>query len=525
MFSKKHLKILGVLAIFLPIFSFAFSDQELRKAGCEPKTFSVTSYYSPLQNQSFYYRGNYADEVYLNGKGTHGASGAPVFDGMLAAPKTYNFGDYVYFPSMGRGKIEDRGGAIVNAGERNQSHDRIDIRAGKGEVGLIRGLTFGRKDLAARYCPKIAANKLWKQLKNKIGFDRSNTPLYKNFFLMTTFIQEMSEGRRWPRVYELQNQLIKLWYLNKGLNTGFFGPKTKTAVCDFQVAKHILSKQNERCGYYGAQTRYSLKQNLKAKNLLPTDFRAIGTYKGIHDYAQLRKNGGNGFVAIEPTRPNYNENESQNGNINDASLPTKKTPQIEFMEPTEFTFNRAFALNQKHENIGKLQTRLQLLGYYTNEINNTYTNETKKSVLAFQQSHGLLTKKNKAETSPGYLGKPTRTMLNKIKRNIVYKEKKSDAITLTPLEYKPVRTSSSDIYFSRSFKKGERHTNIAALQKLLQTKNLYHGPITSTYDTATIYAIYEFQKTKNIVSESTPEHIKGFFGLVTRAAVNELLQG
>lgn len=61
------------------------------------KDFIVTAYYSPLPDQSFYLKGSYEAEKILNGNGTHGASGKPVFVGMIAAPKTYNFGTRIDF--------------------------------------------------------------------------------------------------------------------------------------------------------------------------------------------------------------------------------------------------------------------------------------------------------------------------------------------------------------------------------------------------------------------------------------------
>jgi 3D (Asp-Asp-Asp) domain-containing protein len=74
----------------------------------------ATAYYSPLPGQQYYLRGDYAREKVLNGNGTHGASGRPVFEGMLAAPKDYAFGTRIYIEGLGVGSVEDRGGAIVN---------------------------------------------------------------------------------------------------------------------------------------------------------------------------------------------------------------------------------------------------------------------------------------------------------------------------------------------------------------------------------------------------------------------------
>lgn len=51
------------------------------------RTFLATAYYSPLPNQASYYRGSYEADIRLNGKGSHGADGTPVFAGMIAAPK------------------------------------------------------------------------------------------------------------------------------------------------------------------------------------------------------------------------------------------------------------------------------------------------------------------------------------------------------------------------------------------------------------------------------------------------------
>lgn len=59
--------------------------------------FIVTAYYSPLPGQSFYLKGNLDAEKKLNGNGTHGASGLAVFTGMIAAPKSYDFGTQIFF--------------------------------------------------------------------------------------------------------------------------------------------------------------------------------------------------------------------------------------------------------------------------------------------------------------------------------------------------------------------------------------------------------------------------------------------
>ena len=104
-----------ICTAFIAFFSFLPGSGY---AATETREFVVTAYYSPMPNQSFYLRGNYEAEKRLNGNGTHGASGKPVFTGMLAAPSSYSFGTRIDFDGLGVAIVEDRGGAIVEAGEK-----------------------------------------------------------------------------------------------------------------------------------------------------------------------------------------------------------------------------------------------------------------------------------------------------------------------------------------------------------------------------------------------------------------------
>jgi 3D (Asp-Asp-Asp) domain-containing protein len=125
----------------------------------------ATAYYSPLPNQKFYLRGDYEQEIILNGRGTHGASGKPVFEGMIAAPKNYGFGTKIWIEGLGVGSVEDRGGAIVNAGVRGHAYDRVDIWMGSGEVGLARSLAWGKRTVKAR---------IYEQKSTKVAFSTSH---------------------------------------------------------------------------------------------------------------------------------------------------------------------------------------------------------------------------------------------------------------------------------------------------------------------------------------------------------------
>jgi 3D (Asp-Asp-Asp) domain-containing protein len=123
---------------------------------CELRTFKATAYYSPQEGQRFYVKGSLEEDKILNGNGTHGASGRAVFNGMIAAPKSYAFGTRIYVPGRGIGQIEDRGGAIVSAWERNEPFDRLDFWAGAWQAGLDAALRFGVRYFDGYVCPKGA---------------------------------------------------------------------------------------------------------------------------------------------------------------------------------------------------------------------------------------------------------------------------------------------------------------------------------------------------------------------------------
>ena len=62
---KVMLSMLAGAGIFA--FGAMASAANFNLAGCTAKKFKVTAYYSPVKGQRFYYRGNYKDEVTLNG--------------------------------------------------------------------------------------------------------------------------------------------------------------------------------------------------------------------------------------------------------------------------------------------------------------------------------------------------------------------------------------------------------------------------------------------------------------------------
>ncbi|MDP2103289.1 MAG: peptidoglycan-binding protein, partial [Candidatus Gracilibacteria bacterium] len=261
----------SLFSIFSPIFA-ASTDYGSQK-------FVTTAYYSPLPNQSFYLRGSYEADVRLNGRGTHGASGKAVYQGMLAAPKTYMFGTQIYFPDFGIGTVDDRGGAIVSAGSRGYDADRIDIWMGEGEEGLKRALTWGKRTvfgqiLAPGSAPEGLSNIALENFPvgkiNKTVYQAPKTtpvvptesiappvePKQENsIFTVSVYRNTAPET-----VKQLQEIMKEIGYY-QGEIDGKYSRAFEKTVSTFQLENQIISSLQEKAaGYYGVKTRSKLKE-------------------------------------------------------------------------------------------------------------------------------------------------------------------------------------------------------------------------------------------------------------------------
>lgn len=211
------------------------------------RTFVTTAYYSPLPNQSFYVTGSYRGDKILNGNGTNGASGKEVFEGMLAAPKTYRFGTQVQCGDVLSGTIEDRGGAIVPAGQQYSkfgvhAHDRLDIWAGHGEKGLLAALKWGKRTLTCNVYPSGA------NLAQYVNLPHADfSPIVKKY----TTPKNTSPA---PQVATIP-QLYK-----ERLDALGYGTDEDNLIA-FQLSHGIIdSKESKFAGQFGPNTRNKLNE-------------------------------------------------------------------------------------------------------------------------------------------------------------------------------------------------------------------------------------------------------------------------
>lgn len=239
---------------FLPTSSYA-TNTEIKKE------FIITAYYSPVEWQSWYSKWSLEAEKRLNGNGIAGANGKPVFMGMIAAPKTYDFGTRIYFEGLGVGIVEDRGWAIVKAWERWQSSDRIDIWMGTGESGLVRARNWGVRKV------------LWTIITDE------SKPLL-NFKDIDTWKVDLNMYGRvlWGSTYlseEVMTKFSDLGYESQD--------NVRSMIIEFQKDHDIIKDENDDGAWvYGPKTRSALaKEHEKLIALKDAELRRIEAEKTL----------------------------------------------------------------------------------------------------------------------------------------------------------------------------------------------------------------------------------------------------
>lgn len=337
-------------------------------------TFIISGYYSPLQGQAKYATGSYESDIYLNGNGTNGADGTPVYPGMVACPKKqtlsdgstggYDFGTKFYIPGIGLTTCHDRGGAIVTAGNRNQAHDRLDIWFGYGDEGLQRALNWGKRTVDVMVYGEEP------DLYDEVYFDAylAVEDLVQATVLSPLhFGEDIYYGTDSAEVSELVNYLIE-WGYYSDEPTSFYGPGVAQAVFDFQTDFGIVMDPADMgAGHFGHKTRSQFDKLLKDE-----DF------------------------ALETIQ-------LQRGSV----LMSKYDDLFEKKE----LFASALTVGDSGAMVTKLQNELVGMGFLY-QATGTFDEVTEHAVFKFQQKNGLVN--SKSDSGAGYVGPATRNALNAI---------------------------------------------------------------------------------------------------------------
>ncbi len=221
-------------------------------------TFTITGYYSPLPNQSYYVTGSYTGDIRLNGRGIRGADGTNVYPGMIAAPTSYPFGTKICIPNFGCGTVHDRGGAIVEKGKRQLAkHDRLDLWMGYGDEGLRRALAWGVPHLECEMFGSDAP------VEDSVNF-QVPPQLYQVLDVPSKqrFTKNLKRGYKGDLVKSLQKALRKLEFY-RGPVDGLFDYNVKNSVLAFQKKYFVVySEDDAGAGVFGPKTRQTLEEEL-----------------------------------------------------------------------------------------------------------------------------------------------------------------------------------------------------------------------------------------------------------------------
>ncbi len=430
--------------------------------------FIVTAYYSPLPDQEYYIMGNYEAEVRMNGRWTNGASGAPVFSWMLAAPGKYGFGTKIYLEWLGIGDVQDRWGAIVPKGERWFKHDRIDVWMGTWEEGLRRAMYWGKRKVKWQVVSKTKPSTLdYHVIPSPVW---ASNGLKKSPQIAGFFSQPLWVGSNKKSVQQLQEFFTEIGKYNWKID-GIYNDEIIDIVFDFQVENKLISYNYEYgAGYWGAKTRKLFLKKYLSGAFKNTTVKEKDVYTEVFDGPANTIERVNTLQEILTKLDLYNgEIDGDYSSISDAIfefqvinelIDSNNHPAAGWFGPkTRETIKQKYeeylaeekALEEKLErqkllqdeakqeatkileNIGEvkfgevsprvreLQIHLNTLGYFNHKDTAIFWKITSNSILKFQLDHDLVQSAN--DIGAGNYWPKTRAKLLESLSNYLYESK------------------------------------------------------------------------------------------------------
>lgn len=246
------------LILFIAVNSL-FSFWNLLAVNAENKEtyFIVTAYYSPLPNQDFYLKWDYEKEICLNGQWIKWASGKAVFPWMLAAPKKYSFWTKIYLEWIGIWIVEDRGWAIVQAGERNYEYDRIDVWMWYGQEGLIKALNWGKR--------KVKWYIVGSSSEISISLPEVKNQIKKIQKPLSFYEKSIGKDSSKEDIKDLQKVLQWAWFYKWNID-GIYNNEVINIISNFQKENNLIKDISEIWAWYwGAKTRSLFAKKYKDK--------------------------------------------------------------------------------------------------------------------------------------------------------------------------------------------------------------------------------------------------------------------
>ena len=334
------------------------------------KTFTISAYYSPLPGQEYYVTGTYEGDITLNGNGTNGADGTEVYPGMIAAPKSYEFGTKMYIPGVGVVAVHDRGGAIVAANTEGK-HDRLDIWMGYGDTGLDRALNWGMRTVEVTV---YGVDDSIIEDAYLEGFSDAEKFIKEVVLAPSLFTSDLWYGAQNDDIERLQEYLTVLGYY-KGPIDGYYGDDTTEAVFMFQVDQGIVEDWNDfGAGHFGINSRSAMDNAIDVLDM----------------EAEMQK-------------------------IEAISSGFQKMQSYSDLKEDPYYFTGALARGDSGSDVYALQEELANLGYFMIEPTGYYGEVTEHAVFKFQQKLGVV--ETMDDQGAGVVGPTTMSNLNEIVRD------------------------------------------------------------------------------------------------------------
>lgn len=548
-----HFHVKPLILIVGSILAF-FAWHQIAHAVYE-STFIISAYYSPQPGQERYVTGSFEGDIRLNGSGVNSADGTPVYPGMIAAPSTYPFGTKMKIPGIGTVAVHDRGGAIVNAGERGHAYDRLDVWMGYGDAGLTRALNWGKRTVTATVYgqdPSIEENVYLE------GFSEAEKFIRNIVVQQKIFKEDLWFGTSGDKVDDLQKYLVDLGYY-KGKIDGYYGDEVYKAVMQFQIEEGIVDRQEDfGAGYLGPQTRARLEAVItnRKKELVPkknlgkddsgeevkrlqealqklgydleitgiyddTTINAVFEFQKEHEIVDYEDDLGAGYFG-----PKTFAVLSQKLSELDES-PIAQAHEASIIQAEFDAFANDLKPGDKGEEVKHLQEDLKKFNLFAIEPTGYYGDLTKHAVLKFQQKKGIIA--SASDSGAGVFGPATRGTFN----DILGYRANTQAIIATKTasfneENKIVAENSTEeddgtSSFTVDLSIGSRGEQVALLQKTLKELGFYKGGFTTDYyGNITKDAVVDFQLEKGLIS-SVNDQGAGNVGPQTRSILNAML--
>lgn len=554
--SKTHYKQIKylILSVFGVLLFFAWHGVA---AAEYQQVFTISAYYSPIPGQARYVTGSLAGDIRLNGSGVNSADGTPVYPGMIAAPRKYPFGTKMSIPGIGLVAVHDRGGAIVSAGYRGQSYDRLDVWMGYGDAGLSRAMNWGKRRVQVTV---YGVNPAIKENVYLEGYTLAEKFVKNVVNKQRIFTNDLWYGTSGDDVNKLQQYLKDLSYY-KGEINGVYGDVTYKAVIAFQIDQGIIDRKEEfGAGYFGPRTRERLEAVLEQRKKDKLIRQNLGRDDSGEDVKKLQESLKKLGYDIEATGV-YDEQtieavyefQKQNNIVNNENdlgagyfgpktlsvlsqkmLALEENSSNNIQENTivqaEFdAFTRNLTVGNKGEDVKRLQEELRKMSFLRIEPSGYYGAFTEHAVYKFQQRKGIIT--SKIEFGAGVFGPKTRDAFNAI---VGHRANTDVLIARNTENFKNISQKVAEINsdadlnitnvdFTNNLNLGTVSEDVELLQKALRQLGFYDSDATSNYfGDNTREAVIAFQLDNNIIS-SRYEYGAGYLGPETRAKLNEVL--